>query len=458
MARPDPQDWAGVLAHLRRNHPSMARHWFDDIEPLDLSGGTLKLLVREVVQLKYLQRCCTAQFTEAAQQATGCLLAVRFVGEADRDQQAGAPARNPAASETTSNGSGLIGCDEDMPISPDYSFENFIISPGNRLAHAAALAVSERPGQDYNPLFIHGGVGLGKTHLLQAICQAALHNNGPIQLCYTSCNGFMTQFMDAVQNGSMAHFRQRFRHLDLLVIDDIHELSTRDTTQDEFFHTFNCLYQSARQIVLSSDAPPNEIPDLEERLTSRFAGGLVARIEKPSYETRIAIVKSKARLRNLDLPEDVACYIARKIDTNIRELEGAIAKVHGLAMANGTGMDLTIAEGALGDWVACSASQHPTIQEIINAVTGYFGVKVTDLLSRRRQKSIALPRQIGMWLARNHTRYSLQEIGGYFGGRDHTTVMHAVKTIEAKRQRYSALAEDLTRLEAQLNARESAAA
>jgi chromosomal replication initiator protein len=193
-----------------------------------------------------------------------------------------------------------------MLLSPDYTFESFVVGPDNRLAHAAASAVAQQPGRAYNPFFVHGSVGLGKTHLLQAICQQSMRNNPDMRIYYTSCNAFMNQFLEAVQDGDMGSFRHRFRNYDLLVVDDIHDLSKRDTSQEEFFHTFNTLYQGGRQVVLSSDAPPNEIPDLEERLTSRFGCGLVANIERPCYETRVSIVKSKAAVRSLELPDDLA--------------------------------------------------------------------------------------------------------------------------------------------------------
>ncbi|MCH7545265.1 MAG: chromosomal replication initiator protein DnaA [Planctomycetes bacterium] len=434
----------------------MCRHWFDDIEPLEISGGTLRLLVKEPVQLKYLQRCCVEQFTEAAQSVTGRLLAVRFVGDADLVESHPAPrddSINPEFVNGDSTDRGLLSSDDDMLISPDYSFDNFIVGPGNRLAHAASYAVAQKPGRAYNPLFIHGGVGLGKTHLLQAICQLAIRHRPSMRIYYVSCNGFMTQFLDAVQAGLMAQFRHRFRNVDILVIDDIHDLSKRDRTQEEFFHTFNSLYQTGRQIILSSDALPNEIPDLEERLTSRFNCGLVARIEKPCYETRVAIVKNKSNLRNLDLPDDVASYIAAKIDSNIRELEGAITKIQGLALISNTPINLDLAKQAIGEPTGSSQSANPTIQEIIDAITGYYDVKLTDLLSKRRHKSIALPRQIGMWLARKHTRFSLEEIGSYFGGRDHTTVMHAIRMIDSKRERDNTLDMDVTRLEDQISTR-----
>jgi chromosomal replication initiator protein len=428
----------------------MCRHWFDDIEALEVSGGTLRLLVRELVQLKYLRRSCVRQFQEAAQAVTGRLLVVRFVGEDERvDESPGHAPGAPAAGEITDGGMSS-STDEDMLLSPDFSFENFIIGPGNRLAHAAASAVARKPGRAYNPFFIHAGVGLGKTHLLQAICQTAMRTNATLRIYYISCDGFMTQFLDAVQAGQMANFRHRFRNVDMLVIDDIHDLSKRDRTQEEFFHTFNCLYQANRQIVLSSDAPPNEIPDLEERLTSRFNCGLVARIDKPCYETRTEIVKSKAALHNVRLPDDVASYIAAKIDSNVRELEGAVTKIQSMSMVHGTPISLELAKQAIGEHRPSGEQQHPTIQQIIDTITRFYAVKLTDLLSKRRHKSIALPRQVGMWLARKHTRYSLEEIGGYFGGRDHTTVMHAIRAVNTKRRDDAALDHDVTRLEQQL--------
>jgi chromosomal replication initiator protein len=424
----------------------MCRHWFDDIEPLEIADGTLKLLVRELVQLRYLRRCCIEQFQEAAQAVTGRLLAVRFVGEGELAEEQPAPDR-PTGANGDFSASML---DDEMLLSPDYSFETFIVGPDNRLAHAAAIAVARKPGRAYNPFFIHAGVGLGKTHLLQAICQTAMRDNPSMRIYYTSCNDFMTQFLDAVQAGQMVSFRHRFRGVDMLVIDDIHDLSRRDRTQEEFFHTFNCLYQAGKQIVLSSDAAPNEIPDLEERLTSRFNCGLVARIDRPCYETRVEIIKSKATMRSIRLPEDVASYVAAKIDSNIRELEGAITKIQSLSLVNNAPISLDLAKQAIGEQKSTAGSQHPTIQQIIDTITRYYDVKLTDLLSKRRHKSIALPRQVGMWLARQHTRYSLEEIGGYFGGRDHTTVMHAIRAVNSRRADDASLDHDVTRLEQQL--------
>jgi chromosomal replication initiator protein len=338
---------------------------------------------------------------------------------------------------------------ESLVINPDYSFEHFVVGPGNRMAHAAALAVAGNPGRTYNPYFVHGGVGLGKTHLLQAICVRIKEANPDARIYYTSCEGFMTQFMDAVQAGEMGAFRHRFRDADVLVIDDIHFLAKRDRTQEEFFHTFNSLYQLHKQIVLSSDAPPEDIPDLEDRLVSRFKWGLVTSVATPCYETRVAILKNKARMRGFTLPDDVACHVAAKIESNIRELEGAVTKLQAVAALEGRPIDMTLCAVALGE-EAPRGDRQVQIQAIMAAVTDFYGVKLIDLQSKRRQRSVAMPRQVCMYLARKHTRYSLEEIGGYFGGRDHTTVMHAVRKVEELAGADSEFGKVLSTLETQL--------
>jgi chromosomal replication initiator protein len=259
-------------------------------------------------------------------------------------------------------------------------------------------------------------------------------------------------FHEAVRAGRMPEFRHRFRDVDMLVVDDIHFLSRHEQTQEEFFHTFNALYQAGKQVVLSSDAAPADIPDLEERLVSRFNSGLVARIDRPGYESRVEIVKAKAMLHDLELPDEVPAYVAARIDSNIRELEGALTRIRGMAMALGAPITLDLAKQALADARAATRDDapQPTIQEIIDAVLGYYDIKLGDLMSKRRHKSIALPRQVCMWLARKHTRFSLEEIGGYFGGRDHTTVMHAVRTVSSKAASDEALSSDVERIERML--------
>ncbi len=456
--------WGSMLSHLRTSHPEICRQWFEEIEPLGIAGGVLRLRAHSQIHRDYLQRTCLEPFNDAARTVSERLISVQFLGPDERVEPAApnAPAvateprvvvRSEAAREaidnapprtrdaqpverevwpttprpTTSGGTHP----HSLVLNPDYVFENFVVGPGSRLAHAAAVAVAEKPGRAYNPYFVHGDVGLGKTHLLQAICLRIKQAEPAARIFYTSCEGFMTQFMEAVQAGEMTAFRHTFRDVDVLAIDDVHFLAKRDRTQEEFFHTFNSLYQAHKQIILSSDAPPEEIPDLEDRLVSRFKWGLVASVAPPCYETRVEILKQKARLRGFEIPDDVACHIAAKIDTNIRELEGAVVKLQVLRALEKRDVDMALALAALGDESARN-DRSVQIQTIIDAVTDFFGVKVSDLQSKRRQRSIALPRQVCMFLARRHTRFSLEEIGGFFGGRDHTTVMHAVKTIEAR--------------------------
>ena len=438
-------------AYLRRNNPEICRHWFDRIAVLGIERGVLRLLVDEPVRLKYLQRTCLAAFTEAVQSVTGQLLAVRFIGPDGVGGEQPQPTSNHSAGSMNETS---VMLDEQMVLSPDYSFDGFVVGPGNRLAHAAAMAVASKLGRAYNPFFVHGGVGLGKTHLLQAICQQLLRQQPTARISYISCSTFMDAFHDCVKAGRMGEFRHRFRNVDLLVIDDIHFLSKREQTQEEFFHTFNALHQSGRQIVLSSDAAPAEIPDLEERLVSRFNSGLVARMERPCYETRVNILKAKARLHNLQMPDDVPAYVAARIDSNIRELEGALTKVRGLAMATGREIDLELAKEAIGGDPLSQGrgNPQPNIQAILDAVVRYYDIKLTDLLGKRRHKSVALPRQVCMWLARRHTRYSLEEIGGYLGGRDHTTVLHAIRQVDTKQTRDERLKADVDRIQQVLQA------
>jgi chromosomal replication initiator protein len=319
---------------------------------------------------------------------------------------------------------------EDRPrLNPQYTFENFITGPCNRMAHAAALAVGDLPGRAYNPLFIHASVGLGKTHLIQALCHKINQNRPDVAMMYMSCEDFVNRFITAIERGQIEEFRYRFRYLDVLVIDDIHFLADKERTQEEFFHTFNTLYQAQKQVVLSSDSPPQEIPRLEERLVSRFKWGLVVRIDRPSYETRVAIVQTKARLRGRELPEEVVKYIATVIDTNNRELEGAVVRVLGYASLCNRHIDVDLAKEALRDLVGA----HPkniTIQTIADAVLVRYNSRLADLQSKRRAQSVTMPRQICMYIARRLTGQSLQEIGAFFGGRDHTTVLHAQRKVK----------------------------
>ncbi|HEY7120887.1 MAG TPA: chromosomal replication initiator protein DnaA [Tepidisphaeraceae bacterium] len=428
----DPTAWQKILQIVRTQHPSLNRSWFDQLAPRQLNHGVIQVSVATAAQLTFCQSQCQQPFTQAAQVVFNRLIAVTFHCE--------------------NLPTGGVFNDQDQPLilSPDYTFENFVVGPCNRLPHAASVAVAGNLGKAYNPLFIHGGVGLGKTHLLQAVCQHVLERAPDSRILYLSCDSFINQFIQAVQHGDMSQFRFRYRHVDVLVIDDIHFLRGHDRTQEEFFHTFNTLYQGNRQIILSADAPPSDIPELEERLVSRFNWGLVARIEKPCYETRVAILQKKARLRGLALPDDVVCYVASKVENNTRELEGAITRIQGMAMLQEGKIDMELARAALGE-TGTPEQKRISIQQIIDAVTGYYNVRTSDLQSKKRHKSIAFPRQVCMYLARKNTRYSLEEIGGYFGGRDHTTVLHAVRTVDHDIKHDNEVAEQLQHIENQLS-------
>jgi chromosomal replication initiator protein len=311
-------------------------------------------------------------------------------------------------------------------LNENYTFDNFVIGPSNRLAHAAALAVSEAPGRAYNPLFVHSASGMGKTHLLHATCRQLLERSPGTALTYISCEDFQNLFFGAVQAGEIESFRTRFRCAEVFVVDDVHFLANRERTQEEFFHTFNALYNSARQIILSSDCSPREIPQLQDRLVSRFKWGLVADIEPPSFETRLEIVRLKTRMRGFDLPTDVMEYIAQRTDTNIRELEGAVLKIVGYASLLGAPVDLSLAEEVLAGAPSRSGAGKPiSIEDILAAVSEYFSLSPAQIQARGRARSVSLPRQICMYVAREHTRHSLESIGSYFGGRDHSTVKHA---------------------------------
>ena len=316
----------------------------------------------------------------------------------------------------------------DIGLNPKYTFDNFVVGPCNRFAHAAAVGAAEAPGRNYNPFFLHGSVGLGKTHLLQSLCFALLDRNPQTRIQYLSCETFVNHFISALENGNVQKFRNKYRNVDVLVVDDIHVLANKDRTQEEFFHTFNTLYQSGKQIVLSSDSPPKDIPTLQERLVSRFKWGLVTEIEPPCFETRMAILKRKSRERGRELPDDVACLLAERIDSNIRELEGAVTKLLGFAGVTCSQVSCDLAREALRDVFEARKGQ-PSMEDILTVVCEHFDVKISELQSKKRTNAIAYPRQIAMYLARQITRHSLEEIGGYFGGRDHSTVIYAIEKV-----------------------------
>lgn len=315
-------------------------------------------------------------------------------------------------------------------LNPKFSFDRFVVGSSNQFAHAACKAVADLPGGHYNPLFIYGGVGLGKTHLLHSIGLAMLKMRPNSQLLYMSAEKFMNELINSIRYDKMHDFRTKFRdRCDILLIDDIQFIGGKERTQEEFFHTFNALHESQRQIVVTSDKLPKEIPGLEERLRSRFEWGLIADIQAPDLETRIAILKKKAEASRLKCPDDVAMFLASAIISNVRELEGALIRLNAFASLTGTGITVDLAREVMGNMIV-RAERSSSIESIQKTVAGFYKINVSDMKSPKRLKSLAYPRQIAMYLCKKHSKSSFPEIGGKFGGKDHTTVMYACKKIE----------------------------
>ena len=315
-------------------------------------------------------------------------------------------------------------------LNPRNTFENFVVGQNNQLAHAAALAVAQAPAQAYNPLFLHGATGLGKTHLMHAIGHSILQRNPEAKVAYLSTEKFTNEYIHAIQENALTKFRQRYRSVDVLLVDDVQFLAGKERIQEEFFHTFNDLFESQKQIIISSDRPVTEIATLEARLVSRFQWGLSADISSPDLETRVAILRTKAATLKIDLPPAVLEFMAQHISKNIRRLEGALIKISSYAALTGKVLDLATAEHLLKDVLMEEAQNRLNIEGIQKRVADHYQIRHSDMTSKRRPNAIAFPRQIAMYLCRQLTRHSLQEIGEAFGGRDHGTVIHAVKTVE----------------------------
>jgi len=317
-------------------------------------------------------------------------------------------------------------------LNPKYTFENFVIGSSNQFAHAAAKAVAEAPGRAYNPLFIYGGVGLGKTHLITAIGNAVIDKKNDISVIFVSAEQFTNEVVSAIRHEKMGELKEKYRNVDLLLLDDIHFIANKTQTQEEFFHTFNAIYERQKQIVISSDRPPKEIGAVTDRLRSRFSMGLIADIQPPELETKVAILHKKAELEKIVIPQDVAYYLASRVRSNIRELEGCLIRLGAQASLTGTQISVDMAKNILHDLI--EEDEKPiTTDQIQKVVSDHFALKVMDMKARKRTKEIALPRQIAMYLSKQLTSLSLSDIGKNFGGKDHATVIYACKQIEDKR-------------------------
>ena len=412
--------WQHVLEHIRRNITEVEYHtWFERIRPLGIREGVLELAVPTSFALDWIKR----HYAPLIQEALGLLGAQvpRFellvVPGAAQPVQVDIFQAAPQADQGKSK------------LNPKYTFENFVVGPNNNLAHAAAVAVAESPGKAYNPLFIYGGVGLGKTHLMHAVGHSVAKRFPNLKIEYVSTETFTNELINAIREDRMAEFRERYRSVDLLLVDDIQFIAGKERTQEEFFHTFNALFEAHKQIILSSDRPPKDILTLEARLRSRFEWGLITDIQPPDLETRIAILKMNAEQRGLRIGEDVLEYIARQVTSNIRELEGALMRVVAYASLNGVELTRQVAAKALSD-IFAPREVEVDPQEIVRVVAEHFGLRPEDLVGGGRRKEVVLPRQMAMFLVRELTRASLPEIGQLFGGRDHTTVLYAIQKVQ----------------------------
>ncbi|MDI3299658.1 MAG: chromosomal replication initiator protein DnaA [Bacillota bacterium] len=448
------QVWTQAVQNLEASVPAPTFHFIRETEPIALHDDTLILGVRNSFTRDYLQDHVALLLQRQLAELLRREVRLEFVvppetsaetGEA-RAQDEVAAALSAAVQAHVAQRSGSIG----QPLNPRYTFETFVVGSSNRLAHAASLAVADAPARAYNPLFIYGGAGLGKTHLMQAVAHRTLARHPGIRVAYVSCETFANELINAIRDRRTVEFRNRYRNVDVLLVDDIQFLAGKESTQEEFFHTFNALHEANRQIIVSSDRPPKEIPTLEERLRSRFEWGLISDIQPPDFETRLAILRAKAAADNLEIDDGILVYIAEHVRTNIRELEGALIRLVAYTSFKHLPLTLEVAKESLQDFVTPGPDRMVTIEVIQRVVAEYYGLDVQELKVHRRTRAVAYPRQIAMYLCRKLTDASLPKIGEEFGGRDHTTVLHAFNKVEADVQRDPSLAATIDHLVRQI--------
>ena len=411
------------------------KRWFSAVRLVNASDDSFTFLVPNNIYQFWIESNHMAALQAAIVSTFGEPREVKFVMPANAAAAAaddGGPSievverERETAPDTKSSGSSPAG------LNPRNTFESFVVGPNNEIAHAASLAVAQSPARTYNPLFIYGGVGLGKTHLMQAIGQYVWSKKKNAKVMYLSSELFINEFIDAIQHSTLVKFRKRYRQADLLLIDDIQFLGGKERSQEEFFHTFNTLFDGHKQIVLSSDRPASEIANLEHRLVSRFEWGLTAELQPPDVETRTAILRKKARSLQIKLRDEIFDFLAKRIRTNVRRLEGALMRVASFASLSGKELTSEVVEHLLKDILNEEARHAVTIEQIQRRVAEHFDVRIADMTSKRRPANIAFPRQIAMYLARELTKASLNEIGDAFGGRDHGTVLHACKLVKKR--------------------------
>ena len=416
-----PDLWEKTLELIKTELTEVSYNtWLKSLEPIMIRGKTIVLEVPNDFNKGILETRYVTLIGNAIKQITGQDFKLELVVPGS-DQFSKLTRKEMELKESSFF--------EDPNLNPKYVFDTFVIGNSNRFAHAACLAVAESPAKAYNPLFIYGGVGLGKTHLMHAIGHYILGQNPNTKVVYVSSEKFTNELINSIKDDKNVEFRNKYRTVDVLLIDDIQFIAGKERTQEEFFHTFNALYEANKQLIISSDRPPKEIPTLEDRLRSRFEWGLITDIQPPDFETRIAILRKKAELEGIDISNDVLHFIAKKIKSNIRELEGALIRISAYSSLTNKEVSVDLANEALKDIISSSKPKQITISYIKDVVAQFFNIKVENLDSKRRTRSITYPRQIAMYLCRELTDLSLPKIGEDFGGRDHTTVIHAYDKI-----------------------------
>jgi chromosomal replication initiator protein len=424
--------WSLVLGEAKKRVSAQSfQTWLEPTEAVALTDEHLLVGVKNRFALDYIEGQYGGLLNDVTHGLFGETLGIAFRAE-ESEEPLTLPVR-PLPPPEPARGGEPAPVNLGQPLNPKYTFDTYVVGNSNQWAHAASMAVAETPAQTYNPLFIYGGVGLGKTHLMQAIGNSALATRKLERVCYLSAETFMNQMVESLQFGKTLEFRSKYRRMDLLLIDDVQFLQGKDATQEEFFHTFNALYDAHKQIILTSDRPPKEIPTLEERLVSRFEWGLVVDIQPPDLETRIAILKHKAARNGLEIPADVINFIAKNVKSNVRELEGSLIRLIAHSSLYGTDITTELAEKVLKN-ILNTEVVRVTVERIQHEVSSDYGVSIEGLKSRKRTKSLTVPRQVAMYLCRQLTDLPLVEIGQAFGGRDHTTVIHACDKVEAEIQ------------------------
>ncbi|APC79524.1 chromosomal replication initiation protein DnaA [Clostridium botulinum] len=419
--------------------------WIKSINPISLENNSLKLAVPNDFTKGILESRYKDLIVNALKLLTSKKYNIDFIVTTEEKIEENQKNHNNEKSNI------VVNDEMSTMLNPKYTFDSFVIGNSNRFAHAASLAVAESPAKAYNPLFIYGGVGLGKTHLMHAIGHYILHNNPKSQVVYVSSEKFTNELINSIKDDKNVEFRNKYRNIDILLVDDIQFIAGKERTQEEFFHTFNALYEANKQIIISSDRPPKEIPTLEDRLRSRFEWGLIADIQAPDFETRMAILKKKADVEKLNIPNEVMVYIATKIKSNIRELEGALIRIVAFSSLTNKEISIDLASEALKDIISSKQTRQVTIDIIQEVVANYYNLKIEDLKSARRTRNIAFPRQIAMYLSRKLTDMSLPKIGEEFGGRDHTTVIHAYEKISNNLKKDESLQNAIKELNKRIN-------